>query len=78
MTQPPATANRSDRLFRATATFTAISVSLFPVLVLLRAYEFTLARQLHVLPDGMVTLTFQALRGDAGVGATGAGAVQIA
>ena len=67
MTQPPATANRSDRLFRATATFTAISVSLFPVLVLLRAYEFTLTRQLHALPDGMVMLTFQALRGDAGV-----------
>ena len=54
-------------MYQATAIYTAISLSLFPVLVLLRAYEFTLARQLHVLPDGMVSLTLQALRGDAGV-----------
>ena len=67
MTQPPATASRSDQLYKSTATYTAISLSLFPVLVLLRAYEFTLTRQLHVVPDGIVMLTLQALRGDVGV-----------
>ena len=67
MTRPPATAKRSDRLYDDMATYTAISLSLFPVLVLLRAYEFTLTRQLHVLSDGMVMLTLQALRSDVGV-----------
>ncbi|MBI3567990.1 MAG: sulfatase-like hydrolase/transferase [Gemmatimonadetes bacterium] len=46
------------------AAFAGISLSLVPVLLLMRVYEFFIVRHAHVLPDGAVGALAGGLRGD--------------
>lgn len=60
----PARQGRAERLRDTAAGFTRISLSVFPVLVLLRAYEHALGRSAHVLPDGVAVITLWGIASD--------------
>ncbi|MBA2688170.1 MAG: sulfatase-like hydrolase/transferase [Gemmatimonadaceae bacterium] len=53
-----------EHLRASAANFTRISLALFPVLLLLRAYEFLLVRAMHVIPRGVGGIVFRGLRSD--------------
>ncbi len=54
-----------QRLAATAAAFAKTSVSFFAVLVLVRAFEFLLVRNAHVLPPGSGLLALRGLRSDA-------------
>lgn len=57
-----------ERKFRASASgFALISISVFPVLLLLRAYEYFTVGDSHALPAGAIGLFFRGLRSELGL-----------
>lgn len=52
------------RLNESAAAWAAVSIALFPVLVLQRVLEYVLMRQAYVLPPGSVAALFSGLRAD--------------
>lgn len=60
----PARQSRSERLRDTAAGFMRISLSIFPVLILLRAYEHALVRSAHILPDGVAGIILWGIASD--------------